>query len=638
MLFGSLLIAGSAFLLQQGLGWLQTAESWTRDMRNHLTPVTVEAPAEVAVLYITETMLDRLEYRVPMDRAFLAELLAPLRQAGPAALGLDILFDHPTSNDPILRRALGAMPFPVVFAWIDESHGLRASQVDSLETFIGDGQRGLATFVVDHRDGSVRELPGPRRSGSILPMAALLAAHAGAEPVSLPRQLAYSPQLRGGAPWVRTYPLDYAGRILERNPDAFRGKILLVGLQSPLRDLHRAPSVSVGEPRARLPGVAIHAHAVAQLLAGQELLTTPPWVAFLIAMLFAMAGWIIGLLDIRLTVQISLTLLGGAVYVMATSATYASSQLLLPLVLPCLSLAAGLLISALAEGGQLRRQRSRVRKAFAQYVPRQVVDQLVDTPSSELLDGRRAVITCLFTDIAGFTRLSEGMDPVKLVELMNRYFDGITRIVHAHDGTVDKFIGDAVLAFFGAPLEQADHADRAIAAGIEIDRFCETLRQQLAHEGVPLGQTRVGIHTGEAVIGNVGGELRQNYTALGDAVNLASRLEGANRYLGSRVCASETTVGMATCHPCRPLARIVVKGRSQPIEVFEPLAVRAQEEKTVKLYHAAYEMLSEHIDHEVALRSFRSLHDAVPDDPVVALQIARLESGIDPLNLVLENK
>jgi class 3 adenylate cyclase len=317
---------------------------------------------------------------------------------------------------------------------------------------------------------------------------------------------------------------------------------------------------------------------------------------------------------------------------------YASTSLFLPLILPSIALGLGLMISALAEGGQLRRQRSAVRKVFSQYVPKQVVDQLIDKPSQSLLAGHRATITCLFTDIAGFTSLAEKMDPVQLVELMNRYFDGVTRIIHKHEGTVDKFIGDAVLAFFGAPLEQPDHANRAVAAGIEIHQFSTDLREHLTKEGIDLGETRIGIHTGEAVVGNIGGELRQNYTALGDAVNLASRLEGANRYLGSSVCISETTMGMASDHPTRPLGNIVVKGRSETIGVYEPLAVVNRSEEFVKQYHEAYQALDTPSGLNRALELFQDMLRQAPDDRVIKMHIRRLEAGQNSTNLILESK
>jgi CHASE2 domain-containing sensor protein len=161
---GIIAIGCATTLAQLYVGWFQTAEAWTRDIRNTLTPQVAEAPANVSVLYVTEGMLDELEYRVPVNRAYLAKLLEPLRDAGVAALGLDILFDHPTSEDQVLRQALTSMPFPVVYAWINESHGLRPGQVENLEKFIGTGYRGLATFLADSRDGVVRELPEPSDS------------------------------------------------------------------------------------------------------------------------------------------------------------------------------------------------------------------------------------------------------------------------------------------------------------------------------------------------------------------------------------------------------------------------------------------------------------------------------------------
>ena len=633
---GSVLAALAALLLATQLGPLRTAEAWSRDVRHHLVPATADGPAPVAVLYVTEALLDRLACRVPLDRHYLARKLSALREAGPAALGIDILFDHPAPGEAELLATLDALPFPVIHAWIGEAHGLRANQAARLEAFLGPRQRGLATFLVDRRDGLVRELP-PTDPAGATPLAVALATSVGVVPPALPRPLAYSPELPGGQPWITAYPLDLVERIVQAEPDAFRGKVLLVGMQSPLRDVHRAPFAVFGDSDG-LPGVMVHAHAVAQLLGNIVLRAAPPWADLLLALLLAGAGWLLSLRDVALALQALAALGVLAGYAGITLATYATTQLFLPLVAPALALAGGLLGGALSAGRQLRRQRARVRRTFAQYVPAQVVEQLVDLPTADLLAGQRATVTCLFTDIAGFTRLAEHMQPPALVALMNRYLDGVTRAVHRHGGTVDKFIGDAVVAFFGAPIAQPDHADRAVAAGVEIRRETDALRTALAADGLDLGETRIGIHTGDAVIGNVGGELRQNYTALGDAVNLASRLEGANRYLGSRVCVSEETVRLATAHRFRPLATVVVKGRGQPIAVHEPLALRDHDSAHLARYLEAYRGLEAGTDDRELHEAWSALVAQDPLDGVAALHLARLERGEHGTLIPLEGK
>jgi len=635
---GIVLVAIVVVLMQIRADFLETTDAWTRDVRHYLVPPIAEKPADVAILYVTETDLDRLECRVPIDRHYLARKLEPLRHAGPTAIGIDILFDHQARGEDELRQTLDSMPFPVFYAWIDDEHGLRPNQANRLNDFLESRHRGLATFLVDRRDGVVRELPVPFGNDSIMPLAAALAGVVGKEPATLPHPLAYSPQMPDGQPWIASYPLNFVDRILLQDPDRFRGKMLLIGVQSPLRDMHRAPFALFGPDADGVPGVALHGHAVAQLIDGRSLTTTPLLVDLVLALLLAGIGWLISLLDIRLIVQALLALLILLLYASATVAAYALTTLFLPLVMPAMALALGLLSGALVEGRQLRRQRSRVRKTFAQYVPSQIVDQLVDMPASELLEGQRTTISCLFTDIAGFTHLSERMDPVELVSMMNRYFDGVTRIIHDHDGTVDKFIGDAVLAFFGAPLPQADHADRAVAAAIEIKSFTNTLRNQLTVGGVELGETRVGVHSGEAVIGNVGGEQRQNYTALGDAVNLASRLEGANRHLGTLICISETTNSLATSHPARPIARIVVKGRKQPIEVFEPIEILDLAPAQVARYAEAYRLLDDEGHRDTILRIFRELQDEIPEDLVIAMHLKRLQAGQAGTTIILDSK
>jgi adenylate cyclase len=187
------------------------------------------------------------------------------------------------------------------------------------------------------------------------------------------------------------------------------------------------------------------------------------------------------------------------------------------------------------------------------------------------LGGERREISVLFTDVAGFTTFSEARDPVELADITNQYLEGVCAAIFAHEGLVNAFMGDGVLAFFGAPQEQPDHADRAVAAAaLAIDRFAEDFRAGQQRRGVAFGHTRIGVHTGFAFVSNIGTRQRLQYTALGDMLNTGSRLEGLNKVIGSRVCVSRDVAAKCRRHRFRRVGDFIVKGRTAATPVMCP--------------------------------------------------------------------
>jgi class 3 adenylate cyclase len=205
-----------------------------------------------------------------------------------------------------------------------------------------------------------------------------------------------------------------------------------------------------------------------------------------------------------------------------------------------------------------------------------VVDQLVRDPRSLALGGETRELTVMFADVAGFTSLSEGRAPKEIVELMNECFDALTAVIQGHGGTVDKFIGDAVMAFWNAPVAQPDHAARACRAARDLLVALTRLNVGWARRGLPAISMRVGLATGPALVGNVGSTTKFNYTVMGDTVNLASRLEGAAKAYGTlSLLADSTVTAAAGAVAVRELDRITVKGRSEPVAVYEVVGEEA---------------------------------------------------------------
>jgi adenylate cyclase len=218
-----------------------------------------------------------------------------------------------------------------------------------------------------------------------------------------------------------------------------------------------------------------------------------------------------------------------------------------------------------------------IRRMFGQYMSDAVIDHLLEHPEKLRLGGERRRVTLFFSDLAGFTTISERLSPEIVVGLLNDYLSSMTEIILAEEGTVDKFEGDAIMAFWGAPLEQPDQAQRACRAALRQQVALKELNCQFASLNLPPLTMRIGLHTGDAIVGNLGSAKRFDYTVIGDTVNLASRLEGVNKFYGSHVMASEVTV--AACEgevEFRELDLVAVKGKEQAVRVFEVLGLAGE--------------------------------------------------------------
>lgn len=279
------------------------------------------------------------------------------------------------------------------------------------------------------------------------------------------------------------------------------------------------------------------------------------------------------------------------------------------------------------------REKRRIKGIFGTYVPSDVVDEIADDPDAlrRLNEGERRPLTLLFSDLAGFTTMSERMDPKDLLDYLNGYLQDMTRIVFDEKGTLDKYIGDAIMAFWNAPRPQPDHADRALRSAVLMQRKMSELNARW-READPDAEdlvVRIGINTGNVIVGNVGGGLRNDYSALGDAVNLAARLEPANKTYDTLVMASQFTLDAAdaSAFRVRELDLIAVKGKEEPVKVYEVLelagtALPPHREEAVARYEAGLAAYKRR-DWNGAAAQFRAALEADPDDGPSAVYLAR---------------
>lgn len=296
-------------------------------------------------------------------------------------------------------------------------------------------------------------------------------------------------------------------------------------------------------------------------------------------------------------------------------------------------------LTHLEEFRNLQREKSEAelaRATLSRYFSPSVIAALSDTTVDFETGGKRCEASFLFTDLAGFTSLVETTDPETIGVLLNEYIDGIASIIFDHEGAVMKVIGDAVQATFGAPVKQPDHAARAVNASLDIDAFAEEFRKTWKNKGVNLGVTRVGVNTGEAIIGNFGGSSFFDYTAYGDCVNVAARLEAANKTLGTRICVSEATRNQIPGFRGRPSGNLILPGKSMPLAAFEPLTEEFDSLSIMEDYRSAYASLASGAND--AHQSFAALIAKLPDDPLALLHLQRSLSGATDVNVETTSK
>jgi len=282
-------------------------------------------------------------------------------------------------------------------------------------------------------------------------------------------------------------------------------------------------------------------------------------------------------------------------------------------------------LNVVREAYRQREVAERATANLSRYFSPNLVKELAENPGFMSLGGERRDLTFVFTDLTDFTPLVESLEPLLVVRLLNEYLDEITRIVFEHGGTVDKIVGDAVHAMFGAPIDQPDQAARAVACALSIDKFAQDLRAAKKDEGVELGVTRIGVHSGPAIVGNFGGESLFDYTAHGDAINIAARLESVNKMLQTRICVSADTVEQIPGFSGRSVGVLKLKGKSDGVHVFEPLSSEAAELQATHAYNNAYELLAK--GDPAASQAFAAVVGEYGDDPLATFHLKRLLAG-----------
>jgi adenylate cyclase len=583
------------------LGWLQPPELIGYDalIRAFATPSAT--PPKIAVVGITEPDIGRFGW--PLPDAVLAEVLSRLARAGAVTIGVDLYRDMPVppGNDT-LEAVQAALPSLFWVRKIPEGNrpgvpaprvlaGTPAAVMADNAPDPGEVVR-RALLIAEDQDGKLVKLLGaaigerasghrfrPTEDGISLGRRPVVLVEPDFGPYAGVDASGYQMLIdfRGGRDrFTRLSIADVIDTEPAKLAELVRGKAVLVGSDATSVKDHFVTPLTTG-PRGgfSLPGVEVHAHIADQLmrLAAGEPATLRPLLGRIaedgVVWAACMLGAVVPLLAGTGIASIPVAL--GSLGVIAGGTIWGFSHgLLLPGVPALVGFLLASAIAAWLLSTANRQERLRLKRAFEHYLDPRIIGAIAEDGADPGLDGAEREITAMFTDLAGFTTTSETMAPAELAALLQDYFEGLCDAVIAEGGLVVSFMGDGMLALFGAPLPQDDHADRALRAAAAIDRFSRGFEAKKAAEGVSLGVTRIGLHSGRAMVGNLGTRTRLQYGAIGDVLNTASRLEGVNKQLGTRICVSGATAALAKDARLRPVGSFPIRGRAGEIEVLVP--------------------------------------------------------------------
>ncbi|MEM7069307.1 MAG: adenylate/guanylate cyclase domain-containing protein [Pseudomonadota bacterium] len=581
--------------------------------------------SQIVIVAITEETLAGFPYRSPIDRGFLADLVTTIDAASPRKIGLDILLDASSEpkKDKRLIEAISNAISPVVFATAGIENGLTEAQHAYLSNITKNQLSGSIALQRDDIDGVLRHLPILRdgNDNPVLGFADVLAGEEVLNTFQSGRVLYRPPTEEAGV-----FPKYPAHNVKLLPPDWFKDKYVIIGVDLPHTDRHPTPYVSrLGTERGSMSGSEIHAHILSQKLANRSLPSTSALLTLFVTAIAAIGSAIGFGLAARPRLYFSVLTVVTGIYVLVYWAAMSGEIWLLPLIGPVASAIIAALLLSLWKWRQDRFERTFLETAFGQYVSPAIVDRLTAGNIKLKLGGEKRQVTYIFTDLEGFTSLSQTYPPEEISQLLNTYLDAMCDLVTTHGATIDKIIGDAVVCFIGAPGDNPEQAGDALKLALAMDRFCEEFRTEHNYRGIPIGITRIGVHMGDAVIGNFGGKRFFDYTGIGDTVNTAARLEGANRYLGTRICVSESVVELCGNTAFRPLGELLLKGRNSALPCFEPCSDKTLSATWMQAYLDAYRALE--LKQADAIKKFEIAASENPEDGPTQFHIDRLKDG-----------
>ncbi|HVN15877.1 MAG TPA: adenylate/guanylate cyclase domain-containing protein [Anaerolineales bacterium] len=575
---------------------LERVEYSTRDLMMRVRGVQ-PLSGDVAIVAIDDFSFNWTNYQWPWPRAYLAKIVDQVNQGGAKVVGLDVFLFEPGADaggDEALAKSLAQSPAAVSVMQIFQSPEENSLTLHLPLPVYRSALHGIGiTSFTRDDDAVVRSVRAYDTYSSDIyyhwafDLARLFL---NGKPASAPttNNLSFNDQsvpLQNGQLLVNfngpagTYPTYSAadvadGVTLQQNPNAFKNKIVLIGATTvTLQDVYPTPFSG----QTLMPGVEVVANAVDTLISQRFLREPLPWIALLVTLAAAFLAMLITRIERPSRI---LALLGAVMiaYLVICYIAFVQAGWFLPVAAPETMIFLGVILPTMEQAVSQEIEKRRVRNLFTRFIAPEMVDQLIATQDINSLN-KRTELTILFSDIRGFTTMSEKLPPDELVALLNSYLESMTAIIHKYGGTVDKYEGDAIVAFFGEPVRYADHALRAVSASVEMLAQLPGLTEKWIKEGRPIQRFDIGIglNSGDVFVGLVGSAQRINYTVIGDNANLASRLQDLTKTYQWPILISESTYQQVKDEFETEWAdSVIVKGKSEPVNVYKVLGHQSE--------------------------------------------------------------
>ena len=522
----------------------------------------------------------------PINKAWLGDLIAALDAKGVKAIAVDYLLDTWSSNDEFLdfEKRIAGVKAPIVVS-VDPARKAGVDFPVAPKLLYSDAR---ALMHVDFDDVIRKYDPRPSQYWSLAARTGMAAE--GLKPPTKPFEIRY----RRADPNVKAENAgaispSYSAAFVPFLPEAFfKDKIVFIGSvtrsatqdsDTPKEDMHATPLRFTAGHDQGTPGVEVHVHALSQMLAGDGVHRPGGLWDAAIVLTAALAGALLGRSTQKWWMSVAIVVLGIGVFGFSAYVIYQKFATMIPMTAPSIGFAFGFFILSRLAAAELQNQRAFYSSTLERYLAPQVIDRMVDGREEVKIGAEEREITVMISDLENFSNLVASLDLETFEGVINEYFDGIIDLLWKHEAMIDKMTGDGIIAIFGAPVPSEDHADRAIACCREIDLYALEIRKRMIERGINFGYTRMGVSSGIGLVGNFGGERRFNYTAYGEVVVIAARLEAANKTFGTRILFSGDTLKLAKRNvPIRAVGEIDLKGVPMPIPAYtsptdEPVAM-----------------------------------------------------------------
>jgi adenylate cyclase len=565
LLIAAVVVVGIAFALSAGEALTRleyTSVNERFQIRGQQKP-----PSDVVVVAIDDKTFEEMDVRWPFRRKYHAQVIRNLTRAGAKVIAYDVQFtepdaDHPKDDDELIE-AVRAQPKAV----------MATTEVDaSGKTRIFGGALGLRysraipsnSNYENDSDGRIRHVAFRIQKLETFPLAAARAYEGGH--LDVPKGNSAWIDYKGDTPSLRRISFSdvYNGKFRD---DQVRGKVVVVGATVPsLQDLHPTSTTGSG----LMPGPEIQASAIVTALEDFPITDAPKWLDVLLLIALGVLTPLVAL-RLRIIPSLLIGVLALAGFLVAAQVLFNREGVIITVVYPAVAGVLALLATALIHGVTVAFEREHARDAFARFVPEAVVDEVLRNADGVRLGGVQAEGTVMFSDLRGFTSFAETLEPAVVIDSLNRYLTAMSEAILDHGGTLVAYMGDGIMAVFGAPLQQDDHADRALAAAREmLDRlqgFNAWLREEGLHDGFKMG---IGLNSGPVMSGHVGSERRLEYTALGDTTNTAARLEGMTKGTPHQLYLADSTHSRLSSPPddLVEVGEFEVRGRTATIKLW----------------------------------------------------------------------